>query len=163
MRPPFRSGDNGTVGKRWRRWLPGPKHGVARGMAVFGSPGYARDVDGLNELLGRWPALCSWAEGHGLALSGVPTDLQLLDHEIGEDHHDAAMTALASEAGLFLGTVIINSAAGARWRVWPNGHPVVLTASGRELDVVAIADRRFSTGVPRLADVHADAVAGRDF
>jgi hypothetical protein len=150
------------VVQQWRRWLPGPKHGMARGVAVFGSPGYARDVDGLTELLGRWPALRGWAEGHGLALSGVPEDLQLLDQEIGEPHQDAVPMALANQAGLFLGTVIINSAAGARWRVWPNGHPVVLTASGRELDVVAIANRRFRTGGPRLADVYADAVAGRD-
>lgn len=163
MRPPFPSGENGTVVKQWRRWLHGPKHGVARGVAVFGSPGYAQDVDGLNELLGRWPALRSWAEGQGLALSGVPEDLQLLDQEIGEQRHDAGMTALASEVGLFLGTVIINSAAGARWWVWPNGHPAVLTASGRELDVVAMAGRRFSTGAARLADLYAGAAAGREF
>lgn len=160
---PFRSGEDGTVVRHWRRWLPGPKHGVARGVVVFGSPGYVRDLDGLNELLARWPALRSWADGRGLALSGVPEDLQLLDQEIGEQPHDAVMQALAAEVGLFLGTVIINSAAGARWRVWPNGHPVILTASGRELDVVAIVSRRFSTDRPRLADVYADVVADRDF
>jgi hypothetical protein len=88
--------------------------------------------------------------------------LQLLDREIGEQRPDAAMTALVGEIGLFLGTVIINSATGARWRVWPNGHPVILTASGRELDVVAIANRRFSMDGPALADVYADAVAGKD-
>ena len=151
------------MAKQWRRWLPGPKHGLPRGLAVFGSSGYARDVDLLNAHLGRCPALRSWAQGRGFALSGVPQDLQLLDHEIGEQDRDALMTALANEAGLFLGTVIINNAAGARWRVWPNGHPVVLTASGRELDVVAIANRRFSTGGHWLADVYADAVAGRKF
>jgi hypothetical protein len=84
--------------RRWRRWLPGPKHGVANIVAVFGSRGYARDADGLNELLGRWPALLSWADGHG-----------------------------------------------------------------RELDVVAVASRRFSTDGARLADVYADAVAGSAF
>lgn len=116
----------------------------------------------MNELLGRWPGLRRWAEGHGLALCGVPEDLQLLDQEIGEQPHDAAMTALAGEVGLFLSTLIINRAAGARWRVWPNGHPVILTASGRELDVVAIANRRFSMDGQPLADVYADAVAGED-
>jgi hypothetical protein len=160
MRVPSRCGENGTVAKQWRRWLPGPKHGVARGVVVFGSSGYARDVDGLNAHLGLCPALRSWARGRGFALSGVPQDLEVLDDEAGEQDHDA-LTALASDAGLFLGTVIINNAAGARWRVWPNGHPVVLTASGYELDVVAVANRRFSTGGPRLADVYADAIAGR--
>jgi hypothetical protein len=53
--------------------------------------------------------------------------LELLDQAIDEQPHDAE-TALAGEVGLFLGTVIINSAVGARWRVWPNGHPVILTA-----------------------------------
>jgi hypothetical protein len=133
----------------------------ARGAAVFGSSGYARDAEGLNAHLGLCPALRSWAQGRGLALSGVPQDLQLLDDETGEQDHDALMTAPASDAGLFLGTVIINNTAGARWRVWPNGHPVVRTASGHELDVVAIANRRFSTGGPRLADVYADAIAGQ--
>jgi Family of unknown function (DUF6278) len=149
------------VAKQWRRWLPGPKHGVARGVAVFGSSGYPRDAGGLNAHLGLCPALRSWAQSRGLALSGVPHDLELLDDEIGEQDHDALMAAPASDAGLFLGTVIVNNAAGARWRVWPNGHPVVVTASGRELDVVAVANRRFSTGGPRLADVYADAISGR--
>ena len=148
------------MAKRRRRWLPSPKYGVACGVAVFGSRGFARDGAGLNELLGRWPALRSWAEARGLALSGVPEDLQQLDREIGKQDRDPVTTALANEAGLFLGAVIINSAAGARWRVWPNGHPVVLTESGRELDVVAMANRRFRTGKPRLAEVYSDAVTG---
>ncbi len=149
------------MAKQWRRWLPGPKHGVARGVVVFGSSGYAQDVDGLNAHLALCPALRSWAQGRGLVLTGVPQDLELLDDEIGELDHDPLMTALANDVGLFLGAVIVSNAAGARWRVWPNGHPVVLTASSRELDVVAVASRRFSTGAPRLVDVYADAIAGR--
>ncbi len=27
----------------WRRWLRSPKHGIARGVAVFGSPGFQKD------------------------------------------------------------------------------------------------------------------------
>ena len=149
------------MAKQWRRWLPAPKRGVARGVAVFGTVDYARNVDELNAHLGLCPALRSWAQGHGLALSGVPQDLRVLDDEIGEQDHDALMAALANDIGLFLGTVIIDNAAGARWQVWPNGHPVILTASGRELDVVAMANRRSSTGGPRLADVYADAIAGQ--
>jgi hypothetical protein len=158
----FSSGENGTVVSQWRQWLPGPKHGVARGVAVFGRPGFARDVDGLNEVLGRCPALHSWAEGRGLALSGVPEDLQMLDQELDGQPDDALLTPPAGEVGLFLGSVIVNSAVGAQWRVWPNGHPIVVTTSGRELDVVALANRRLSTDGARLADVYADAVAGRD-
>lgn len=162
--------------KRLRRWLPGPKHGVARGVAVYGSPGYARDAGSLNAALGQWPALRSWAEGRGLSLRAEPENLRLLDQEIAEELHrldqevrerpdDKALKArhrlvhhAAGEAGKFLGTVIISNAAGARWRVWPNGHPVIVTGSGRELDVAALANRRFSTGGPSLADVYDDAV-----
>lgn len=98
------------------------------------------------------------AESRGLALTGVPGDLQLLDQEIGEQPCDALMAAPAAEVGLFLGTVIINGGAGARWRVWPNGHPVIVTASGRELDVVALANRSFGSAGLRLADIYADAI-----
>ncbi len=88
MRPPVRSGENWTVVKQWRRWLPGRKHGVARGVAGVRKSRLYPDIDGLNELLGRWPALRSWAECHGLTLSGVAADLQLLDQEISEQFHE---------------------------------------------------------------------------
>jgi hypothetical protein len=130
-------------------------------VGVFGGPGFAQDVSGLNELLGRWAALRSWAEARGIALSGVPDDLLLLDQEIGEQPRDPVLTKLANEVGLFLGTMIINNVEGARWRVWPNGHPVVLTASGREHDVIGLANRRMRADGPPLAEVYADAVAGR--
>jgi hypothetical protein len=116
----------------------------------------------LNDHLRRWPALRSRAESHGLALSGVPEDLQRLDEVIGEQPHDAVVTALVGEVGLFLSTVIIYSAAGARWRVWPNGHPVIVTAAGRELDVVALANGRIGTDRLRLADIYAGTVGAGD-
>jgi hypothetical protein len=144
----------------WRRWLRGPKHGLPRGVAVYASTGPAPGPERLDELLGRCPALRGWARGRGVTLSGVPEDLELLDQAIEDRDQQAQIVALANEAGMFLGTVIVASAAGARWRVWPNGHPVVLLASGRELDVVALAADRCSRGEPWLADACADAVAG---
>jgi len=45
--------------------------------------------------------------------------------------------------------------------VWPNGHPVVRLASGRELDVVAMGATRVREGTPQLADAFADAASGR--
>jgi hypothetical protein len=65
--------------------------------------------------------------------------------------------AALTEAGLFLGSVIVATVAGARWRLWPNGHPVVHLASGRDLDVAAVASDRVNRGAPRLADVYPDA------
>ena len=70
------------------------------------------------------------------------------------------VASLGNEAGLFPATVIIASVAGARWRVWPNGHPVVRLASGRELDAVAVGDDRVSKGAPRLTAAYAGAAAG---
>jgi hypothetical protein len=95
------------------------------------------------------PALRSWAEGYGLALSGVPEDLELLDQEIGKRSDDAVMTGLAGEVGLFLGTVIVNSAAGARWRACgqrPSGSsdgvgPCSLTSMPTQ-SLAGISDRR---------------------
>jgi hypothetical protein len=37
--------------------------------------------------------------------------------------------------------------------------PVVRLASGRDLDVTAMASERVSKGAPRLADIYADAAA----
>ena len=92
-----------------------------------------------------------------MALSGVPADLALLDHALGERRDDQEIAVLGTEVGLFLGTVITASVRGARWRVWPNGHPVVRLASGRELDVAAIGSARVHAGAPRLAHAFADA------
>jgi len=73
-RPP--RGENGTV-VQWRRWMPGPRHGVARGSAVYGMP-HGPDPGPLDELLGRCSRLRSWARTRGFVLSGVPADLTLL-------------------------------------------------------------------------------------
>jgi hypothetical protein len=70
------------------------------------------------------------------------------------------VAAVAGEAGLFLGTVIIATIPDARWRVWPNGHPVVCLSPGRDLDVVAMAHDRVTKGAPLLATVYAGAAAG---
>jgi hypothetical protein len=96
-------------------------------------------------------------------LDGSPQDLELLDQALdavsAEPGLHSPMTGVGNDAGLFLGTVIIASIPGARWRLWPNGHPVVRLATGRDLDVVAMANDRVSKGSPLLADVYAGAAA----
>ena len=140
----------------WRRWMPGPKRGLARGVAVYGRPG-GPDTDQLRELLGRCEELRRWARMRGLALSGIPEDLELLDQAIDEPAAGGQPPAPGNEAGLFLGSVIVTSIAGAHWRLRPNGHPIIRLASGRELDVVAMGNDRVSKGAPRLREVLADA------
>lgn len=142
----------------WRRGIRGPKHGTARGVAVYGVP-HGPDPGHLKDILGRCDRLRNWARTRGLTLDTVPADLELLDQAIDEWDHNAQIATLGNEAGLFLGTVIIASVPGARWRVWPNGHPVVRLVSGRELDVIAVAHDRVSQGAPRLVDAYADAAA----
>jgi hypothetical protein len=146
----------------WRRWIPGPKHGVPRGMVVWGN---TRDLDPdtMNDHFGRCEGLRNWARMRGFALSGIPEDLELLDQAIDERPIGAfndPWCQAEGEVGLFLGTVIVASLAGACWRLWPNGHPVMRLASGRELDVVAMGSARVSTGVPRLIDAFAAAATG---
>jgi Family of unknown function (DUF6278) len=145
---------------QWRRWMPRPKHGIARGVVVYGVP-HGPDPDRLDELLGRCDKLRGWVRFRGgFALSGVPEDLELLDQAIDEWHDDGQIATLGNEVGLFLGTVIIASVPGARWQLWPNGHPVLRLASGREVDVVALGGDRVSKGTPRLTRAFADAAAG---
>ena len=154
-----------NVTDRWRRWIPGPRHGLPRGVAVYGVP--RPDPEQLDGLLDRCHQLRAWARAHGFELEGVPVDLGLLDQAFEEAINQAdsplggplPIAPVASEAGLFLGTVIIASVPGARWRVWPNGHPVVSLSPGRDLDVVAMAHDRISRGAPLLASAYADAVA----
>jgi len=64
---------------------------------------------------------------------------------------------LGHEGGLFLGTVLVVNVPGARWRLWPNGHPVIRLPSGRDLGVVALAHDRATKGTPLLADIYATA------
>jgi hypothetical protein len=139
--------------------MPGSRHGVARGVAVYGVPAGA-DPDLLDELLSGCQRLRGWARVRGgFVLSGVPEDLELLDQAIDEWQHDAQTATVGNEAGLFLGTVIIATVPGAHWQLWPNGHPVLRLASGRELDVVALGGDRVTKGTPRLARAFADAAA----
>jgi hypothetical protein len=139
--------------------MPGPRRGVARGVAVYGVPA-GPDPDHLDELLSGCQRLRGWARVRGgFVLSGVPEDLELLDQAIDEWQYDAQTATAGNEAGLFLGTVIIATVPGARWQLWPNGHPVLRLASGRELDVVALGRDRVTKGTPRLTRAFADAAA----
>ncbi|SRR5712691_2088107 len=155
--------ENTVVANRWRQWVPGPKHGLARTVAVRGKP--RPGPQQLAGLLGRCDELRAWTRMRGWELADTPDDLRLLDQELseviaeggGEMGGPARIAGLGPQAGLFLGTVLLVNVPGACWRLWPNGHPVIRLPSGRDLDVVALAHDRVTKGAPLLADICATA------
>lgn len=79
--------------------LPGPKHGIARGVAVFGSSD-GGDCASLAENFPTCERLHAWAAEHDLDLSGEPDSLRVLDQAV-----DAwtAETVLGSRLGVEVG------------------------------------------------------------
>ncbi|GAA4672583.1 DUF6278 family protein [Streptomyces chumphonensis] len=135
----------------WRK-----RHGMARGVAVFG--GGERDPEGMAELLAEADLLRGQAADSGVRLDDSPASLEALDQLLPRWRDDPeTMTWLGNDAGLYLGTVIVRRVTGARWRVWPNGQPVVRLDSGREVDVVGIGHAWASGGTPELSQVYAEA------
>jgi hypothetical protein len=151
------------VANGWRRWVPGPRHGLPRSVAVYGVP--RPGPDQIAGMLGRCDQLRAWARTRGFELEDTAGDLRLLDQALdaaigdarSEPGEPARIARLGNQAGLFLGTVILATVPAARWRLWPNGHPVIRLPSGPDLDVVALANDRVNRGAPLLADVHAAA------
>jgi hypothetical protein len=148
--------DNGSVRTTWRRWARGPKHGIARGTAIYGSRGFQHDPDGLTAALNDCRRLRDWAHGHQVTLDDHPASLNALDQAL-DPRRDDMMSLLENDCGLYLGTVMVRNLRHAQWHVWPNGHPVVRLSSGRTFDVVALVGQQASTGELQLADLYADA------
>jgi len=148
--------DNRQVRPFWRQWLRSPKHGLARGVVVHGSPGFQNNTARLNDALADCRKLRAWAQERDVNLDDGPDSLPGLDRALDAAGEDA-LRALDLDCGLYVGTVIVRHQAGARWRVWPNGHPVVRLVSGRELDVVAAASDLLPDGKSSLATLYADA------
>ena len=137
-----------------RRWM-GPKHGVARGTAVYGSPGFD-DPEVLTALMSRCECLRVWSFEHGIELNDAPESLALLDGRLDAWNADAShhgKVDLTNEVGAYLGSVIVAHVTGSKWAVWPNGHPVVRLRTGRELDVIALVSQRLDHSGSNLESV----------
>jgi hypothetical protein len=94
-------------------------------------------------------------------LSNEPDGLVALDGALDEWAADPFIGPnLANEVGVYLGNMIVGNVQGARWTVWPNGHPVVGLASGREMDVTALVGQRQHGGGKSLPDIFIDATNG---
>ena len=143
-----------------RRWRWGRRRGPARGLGVFGAPGFATDADGLADLLGRHDALTNLMDAAGAELEVSRAGLHAVDAMTETWRSDLVSARnLTNHLGLFLGDVLIQEIAGAGWHVWPNGHPVIALAAGPEFDVTASAEAWMVSGGPHLSGVLDRAVA----
>lgn len=136
-------------------WKWRGRTGPSSAMAVLlpAGGGDEPSPDQVRELMASGCAsLADHAEraGAGGDLDGSTASLAVLDRLI--DGWDAGTASrLGVAVGAYLGTVLVG--AGAQWRVGPAGRPYVTLRSGRDVDVMALADRRVATGHPRLADL----------
>ncbi|MGW2667855.1 DUF6278 family protein [Streptomyces sp. NPDC001272] len=121
----------------------------------------AEDPEGIGELFAECELLRAQARAAGLELDGTPASLEALDQLMPRWRRDPeAVPWLGSDAGFYLGTVIVATVPGTGWRVWPGGRPVVRLASERELDVVESGVSWAMTGSPELSQAYAEASEG---
>jgi hypothetical protein len=138
----------------------GPKYGVARGVAVYSS-----DIDRSTADDGPLPdsgRLRQWCLAHDVALENDSASLETLDSHLDEWSADPSHyehVDLGNEVGIYLGNVIVTNIVAARWRVWPNGHPVISLTSGKELDVIAMVNDRLLRSGSSLPSIYTSATS----
>lgn len=156
----------------WRK-----RHSGAPGVAVMGTAhngadgggeadrtavrpvdsGESAEADGVAQLLSECELLRRHAEEAGVALEDSADSLTELDQLLPRWREDPETVRwLGNDAGLYLGTVIVRTVPGARWRLTEQGHPVVELASGRWIDVVAAGHDWAESGTPELSQVYAE-------
>ncbi len=119
---------------------------------------YDRDPEGVAELLAECELLRARVEAAGVELDDSPRSLEALDQLPPRWRDDPEeLPWFGNDAGLYLGTVIVRTVPGAHWQVWPNGGPVVVLESGREIPVVEYGVEWAMTGAPELSQVYAEA------
>jgi hypothetical protein len=138
----------------WRK-----RHGNEPEVTVV--PSGPRDEDasaeGVGDLLSDCELLRVQAESAGVELDDSAESLVALDQLLPRWRDDTEETPwLGNDAGLYLGTVIVRTVPGARWRLWPDGQPVVALGSGREIDVVEIGSSWAATGSPELSQLYGE-------
>jgi hypothetical protein len=113
---------------------------------------------GLAELLSECELLRSQADDAGVELDDSVGSLTALDQLVPRWREDPEeLPWLGNDAGLYLGTVMVRHVPGAAWVIRPDGQPVVLLDSGREIDVVAAGHEWAESGAPELSQFYAEA------
>ncbi|RSS83246.1 DUF6278 family protein [Streptomyces sp. WAC06614] len=138
-------------------WLH--RHETGQGAALAAA--LADDPEGVAEMFAECEMLRVQARAAGLELDGTPASLEALDQLMPRWRRDPeAAPWLGNDAGFYLGTVVVRTVPGAHWQVWPNGQPVIVLASGRELNVVESGVSWAMTGSPELSQAYAEASEG---
>ncbi len=118
----------------------GPRHGIARGLAVYGRPGTRDGSIGAATALLQPRELTQWLADRNEPHGNTRDALAAIERRLDEAQADEQLShMLGSEIALLLGQVLIATIDGARWAVWPNGHPVI-RISRTDLDVTEISD-----------------------
>ncbi|EST38162.1 hypothetical protein N566_08975 [Streptomycetaceae bacterium MP113-05] len=137
--------------EHWRR-----RHGETPEKAGF-EGAFSGDPEGVAELLSECELLRDHAEREGVELDDSAESLAALDGLLPlwrDDSEDA--TWLGSDAGLYLGTVLVRTVPGASWQLWRTGQPVIRLPSGLEIDVLEEGRAWAVTGTPELAQLYAE-------
>jgi hypothetical protein len=139
-----------SFGKRRR------KNSAVPGYGVF--VGGDSDPAGLAELLGECELLRVRAADEGVELDDSEASLAALDQLVPSWRDDPdLLPRLGTDAGLYLGTVIVRTVPGAGWQVRSDGRPVVRLAGGREIDTVELGHAWAEDGSPELSQAQAEA------
>ncbi|MEV5882014.1 DUF6278 family protein [Streptomyces sp. NPDC052020] len=121
------------------------------------APAAALDPEGVAGLLAECELLRSQASGDGIRLDDTAASLEALDQMVPRWRDDEEVLPwLGNDAGLYLGTVIVRTVAGAAWRIRRDGRPVIRLPSGRETDVVAVGREWAASGAPQLSQAYAE-------
>ncbi|MFF6860421.1 MULTISPECIES: DUF6278 family protein [Streptomyces] len=115
------------------------------------------DAEGIGDLLAECDLLRAQALREGVRLDDSALSLEQLDQMLPRWRGDEEnLTWLGNDAGLYLGTVIVRTVAGAAWAIRADGQPVVRLAGGREFDVVANGHAWAEDGVPELSQLYGE-------
>lgn len=134
-----------------------------RAGAVHPETAEAADAATVAQLLSECELLREQARRAGVELDDTPDSLGSLDQLPPRWREDPEVAPwLGTDAGLYLGTVLVRTVPGARWRIWPGGRPVVRLPAGRDLDVLDDGSAWAQTGTPELSQLYAEASEGAD-
>ncbi|GLW57908.1 DUF6278 family protein [Kitasatospora phosalacinea] len=115
----------------------------------------------MAEMYAECGLLRELAESSGVRLDDTVDSLTALDQLLPRWRDDPQVSQwLGTDAGLYLGTVIRHRVPDARWRLAPDGRPLMVLGTGFELDATAIGRDWAEQGAPQLAAVYRAASDG---